>query len=69
MTCEHPVCIHVGEDEEASATELTGGDYQVWSVLHPSAWETHLPQLGQRNSALGSHLCYIQGTNYSTDFD
>lgn len=52
-----------GEDEEASATGLTGGDCAIWSVLHSAAGETHFPQLGQGNSPHGSHLIHIQGTN------
>lgn len=57
----------VGEDEEASAAEFTGGDRPICSVLHPSAGETHLPQLGQRNSHPGSHLSFLQGTDVLWD--
>lgn len=50
-----------GEDEEAGATGLTGGDRPVWSVLHTAAGKTHFPQLGQRNSPTGSPHSHIQG--------
>lgn len=52
-----------GEDEEAGAHGLAGGDCAVWSVLHAAAGETHFPQLGQGNSPPGSHLSHIQGTD------
>lgn len=67
LTCEyiHPRLSSfslVGEDEEAGATELTGGDCALGSVLHRAAGETHLSQLGQGNSPPGSHLSHIPGT-------
>lgn len=52
-----------GEDEEACAAGLTGGDCAIWSVLHRAAGETHLSQLGQGDSPSGSHLSHIQGIN------
>lgn len=58
-----PSFFLTGEDEEAGAAGLTGGDCAIWSVLHPAAGETHLAQLGQGNSPPGSHLSHIQGTN------
>lgn len=52
-----------GEDEEAGPTELTGGDYPIWSVLHPTVGGTHFPQLGQGNPPPGPHLRHIQGND------
>lgn len=52
-----------GEDEEAGAAGLTGGDCALGSVLHTAAGETHLPQLGQGNSPPGPHLSRIQSMN------
>lgn len=57
-----------GEDEEAGAAGYPGGDCAVQSVLHPAAGETHLPQLGQRNSPPGSHLSHIQGAKVSLQY-
>lgn len=52
-----------GQDEEPGAAGHAGGDCAIWSVLHPAAGKTHLHQLGQGDSALGSHLSHIQGLN------
>lgn len=59
----HKSFLFAGEDEEACAAELTGGDHTIWPVLHSAAGETNLPQLGQGNSTPGSHLRPVQGTN------
>lgn len=60
-------CFHLlsfflaGEDEEARAKGHSGGDCALGTVLHPAAGKTHLHQLGQGDSSLGSHLSRIQG--------
>lgn len=58
-----PSSLLTGTDEEAGAAGLTGGDCQIWSVLHFAVRETHLPQLGQGNPSPGPHLSHIQGTD------
>lgn len=50
-----------GQDEEACAAGHAGGDCTLGTVLHPAAGKTHLHQLGQGDSSLGSHLSLIQG--------
>lgn len=52
-----------GENEEARDAGIPGGDHTIGSLLHSAAGEANLSQLGQGNSAAGSHLQHLQGTH------